>query len=588
MARNTGDETAAARNATRDEGDGDRGPRVGALGAFGVLPADLADLVEEAVELEAPPEALPAAGVGEGDFEKEPPGAGEVREPAVDLPPASDSITTLSKAVTGLAAIAALGFVVVALAARSTKGEQLGWPDSRWWAATFATTVMCVFLGLLHATDRKPTTTGVSKGYGIFRPVIGGDRRWSTSLTQLALWTMAVGLAFAFLVGRVMFEGVEFDKVIPGDRWDEYLLLLGGPFAAAVLAKGLVTFKMTNGTLQKTEPAEDDRPKASQIVTSDDGGSDLVDAQYLLFNIVALGYFVIEFVRSGVLPEMPSPLLALTGGAAALYTANKAATSNPPTITAVTPRTATWGDTVTVFGSNFVPSGDSTPNRQVTVTISGCPESIATVEPAEATKARFRIPVTAAPGQKTLMLTSASGVQTAPQDLEIRANDPVLTGLAARQSLRPGRSVTVTGRNLGSASEIVKVTVAAVQVPGQPGGRGTTVTFDVPDGVLSTETSTTVKVSLPNRADAEIVLPVERPRLVAVEREPSGTLLVRLLGAGAAPVITVNDRAATSVPVDGANRVIPPDGVDPDGELRVRVGDETGRMSDEVTLPAVG
>ncbi|HEX2029702.1 MAG TPA: hypothetical protein VHF25_17110 [Nitriliruptorales bacterium] len=44
------------------------------------------------------------------------------------------------------------------------------------------------------------------KGSGIFRPLIGGDNRCSTSLMQIGLWTVLVATALAFLLGRVVFE----------------------------------------------------------------------------------------------------------------------------------------------------------------------------------------------------------------------------------------------------------------------------------------------------------------------------------------------------------------------------------------------
>ena len=41
---------------------------------------------------------------------------------------------------------------------------------------------------------------------------------------------------------------------------DEYLILLGGPFAAAVLARGITGSKVENGTIQKTGTTETENP----------------------------------------------------------------------------------------------------------------------------------------------------------------------------------------------------------------------------------------------------------------------------------------------------------------------------------------
>ena len=77
---------------------------------------------------------------------------------------------------------------------------------------------------------------------------------------------------------------------------DDYLLLLGGPVAAAVLAKGIVVSQLNNGTLTKT-PAPDDAPlRVGDLVSADDGSVDLVDFQYSRFNLIALGIVIFTFV----------------------------------------------------------------------------------------------------------------------------------------------------------------------------------------------------------------------------------------------------------------------------------------------------
>lgn len=154
--------------------------------------------------------------------------------------------------------------------------------------------------GGLRRGRTKPAE--VSRVYhpGIFRPLIGADGRFPTSLTQVGLWTLLIVTAMAFFIGRFMFEGVEIAEVLPQDTWSDYLILLSGPFAAAALAKGVTTYNVAAGTLQKSEPPA---PSVTQLATNDYGSADLVDTQYLLFNVVAMGYSLIAVFKSPVLPR---------------------------------------------------------------------------------------------------------------------------------------------------------------------------------------------------------------------------------------------------------------------------------------------
>ena len=145
---------------------------------------------------------------------------------------------------------------------------------------------------------------------------------------------------------------------IPATNWDAYLVLLGGPIAAAVLAKGIVAYQVTNGVVQKSS-AQAASP--TDIATDDQGDPDLVDIQYLLFNLVTLAYVVASFSTKHTLPEIPGLLLGLTGAAGAAYVANKALQTNAPVISSVVPSVLTPGTPVTVRGQNLLVGG---PNGQ--------------------------------------------------------------------------------------------------------------------------------------------------------------------------------------------------------------------------------
>jgi ABC-type uncharacterized transport system permease subunit len=82
--------------------------------------------------------------------------------------------------------------------------------------------------------------------YGVWRAIIGVDGRVSTSYVITGMWTVVVAVALAYFVGRSWFyhEKHLFDGFDPGSGSttanisDDYLILLGGPFAALVLAPG--------------------------------------------------------------------------------------------------------------------------------------------------------------------------------------------------------------------------------------------------------------------------------------------------------------------------------------------------------------
>jgi hypothetical protein len=184
--------------------------------------------------------------------------------------------------------------------------------------------------------------------------VVGQDNRLSTSKLQAMVWTYAIAAALLSLV-MTKFGGFHegYDALIKHKLQDEYLILLGGPFAAAVIAKGIVVQKAASGDVSKTEGV----PKLSQAVSDDAGKASLFDTQYLLFNFVALVYFIGAFVThaQGGLPNIPGELVALTSVAAGTYVSNKAVLKQTPVIDSIVPATAAQGTTgVTLYGKWLV------------------------------------------------------------------------------------------------------------------------------------------------------------------------------------------------------------------------------------------
>ncbi|MEY2451943.1 MAG: hypothetical protein QOD92_1517 [Acidimicrobiaceae bacterium] len=347
------------------------------------------------------------------------------------------------------------------------------------WDYVSAAAVLVIGLGLLTFIGGKPR--------GMFQPLVGGDGRISTSKVQVGIWTVAVVWGLAFLAGRVTFAedlpkdqqpatvanaadattvtkaaatpdgatpttdnvvGDTIDEVIPNDRWDDYLILLGGPFAAAVLAKGVVKRRIDNGTLQKTVD-DAGQTKIDQIFKDDAGQSDLVDSQYLLFNVVALGYFVAQLAQHPVLPQMPSTLLALTSGAAAVYVGNKAVESNPPTITSVVPASVRPAETLTISGQNFLPSG-TRPDQHATVDLDGVGPLRVTSESDSSLQAVVSPGVAAS--TKNLTVTTSLGVATEVWPVRIEDDQARVVGVSGGLAKR-GEPLRLIGRNFRSPAD---------------------------------------------------------------------------------------------------------------------------------------
>lgn len=455
-------------------------------------------------------------------------------------------------------------------------------------AHAFACATVGAALLVLHLLDRR------TSGLGFFRPLVGTDGRFSTSLTQLGLWTVAAGTAFAYLLGRVMFEDQTLDRVLPGATWDEYLILLGGPFAAAVLAKGIVTYKLDAGTLQKAD-AEVAEP--AQVVKSDEGAVDLVDSQYLVFNVIALGYFAVEILRNGVLPGMPGPLLAMTSATAGLYVANKAAQRNAPSITSVSPATAEPLQSVTVLGANFDPTGRDSTGRLVSLALTGCSETIYPTQKSD-TMFQFLLPAAAAPGKQTLAVTSSAGVQTAPYPIEIRSADILITGTQDDVPLRPGSTVTLLGRNLSQGSEPPVVLVGSVLANATPVEDGNRLTFTVPpDLPESNEATVTVTVKYATLTASQ-AFPLAQPRVLSAWRQGADALAITATGWRGPntrddfrPQVLIDGRPTESRTERPGDPAAPfaldlPSWSSANGEIRVAVVDDLGRKSADYVVPA--
>jgi hypothetical protein len=205
-------------------------------------------------------------------------------------------------------------------------------------------------LALLEWAGRKDGNPHRSK-YGFVNVIIGADGRVSTSKAVMYVWTFVFASALVILTSMVVFNYLKPSEAFQtGSNWDAYLLLLGGPFASAVIAKGIVSYQTQqdptskSGTSASASTANTmsasvvQQPSATDIVNGDSGTPSLVDTQYSIFSLIAILYFAGRFIanldkyaagaisasKSVWLPQIPSALLGLTSLAALTYVGNKA------------------------------------------------------------------------------------------------------------------------------------------------------------------------------------------------------------------------------------------------------------------------
>lgn len=250
--------------------------------------------------------------------------------------------------------------------------------------------------------------------------VVGKDNRLSTSKTVMFAWTFAIvwGLV-ALIVAYWRGDTSGWDAQLKAGLQEEYLIFLGGPFAAAVLAKYKATSD-ADGEAGKTV-APVGSAQARQLVADDRGEGDIGDLQYVLFNFITLVWFVVTLLRafSDGFPDVPPLLAGLALTSASGYGAKKLISQAGPQITAVQPTaayasTATTAVQVEVLGRNLVIPGDVAPAGTAlapTVHIGGHPaEAVSTTNVLGTDRITVKVPTQVTPGPVKVTAVRADGV----------------------------------------------------------------------------------------------------------------------------------------------------------------------------------
>lgn len=205
------------------------------------------------------------------------------------------------------------------------------WNWAELWALLILLVVSLVPLEVPTKASEKSEASERKTAFLFVALLNGRDGRWSTSKAGAVLWTYAVWFAFLTILLHTNGEGLK-DAILD----QQYLVLMGMPIAAAVVAKGLTQNKVESGVLKSKPPdgVETNLMRGvGQLVGNDEGQPDLLDFQYFGFNLLLLGYFFTRFLghQDLGLPTLPDTLVALSGVSAAGYLGKKGLEKDPAT-----------------------------------------------------------------------------------------------------------------------------------------------------------------------------------------------------------------------------------------------------------------
>ncbi len=274
---------------------------------------------------------------------------------------------------------------------------------------------------------------------GFLQAIRGGDGRISTTYAQGALWTVLLAIAFILFVAQYGLGVIEKDTFTGGlsNFVPTYLLLLGGPFAAAAALQVDYGIRKDDGSIQK---ASDVGTQLKDVVSDDAGQANLNDSQFFVFNLVAAAAFVVMLSKTPTeLPVLPDTLVALTSIAALSYVTTKAVSNQRPTITTIVAASVTGagpasievGTLVDIRGANFVVAGTDTLEdlAQVRVKFGTVEVGVLAKRPdgtvsVSASSIYVNVPefgVTTFPANVHVIVVTATGAQSEPYPLLVSA-----------------------------------------------------------------------------------------------------------------------------------------------------------------------
>ncbi|MCB5911184.1 hypothetical protein [Streptomyces pinistramenti] len=291
---------------------------------------------------------------------------------------------------------------------------------------------------------------------GVLAPLVGEDRRLSTSRTVAAGWLGIVVYAVLVAGVRVLLEGagggagarVGAGAGFGGGGWSVgrgassgQELLLAVPallvpavvYGVAVTARVVVGARVRTGRLQKPAAA---CPRAVDLLADDAGRGSLADAQYLVVNAAVAAFALVSLAAAPEALLLSWGPVLLVAVSAAGYLAGKCTEGGRPVILSVVrarelgdlAAPVRTGDDIEIRGAGFLPPGARTPDRlaQVVVRIGAVhvpvplvPVPGGFVNPADGTLT-VPVPADVEPGRAEVRVITAAGVETDAYVIEVQ------------------------------------------------------------------------------------------------------------------------------------------------------------------------
>jgi hypothetical protein len=338
--------------------------------------------------------------------------------------------------------------------------------------------------------------------------VVGDDNRVSTSKVTALVWTYTLAAALlSFVVSRWLGHSEAFNAIKRQGLNAEYSVLIGGPLGAAILAKGIVSTQVANGSAAKA-PAT--TPSPAQLVQNDNGDADLGDVQYLLFNAVALVFFYGEILHAPQLgiPTIPDVLLGLTSVSAVGYVGKKAL-SSPGGISAVQPMHAAVGERVTIATAGIIQAADDLP--AITVKFGSTPASPGTLIATPTTSQGVLIEAAVPPDAAGQVAITVSAPTSKPATFDGFSIKPTI-GRGQNIVAPRGETIEVHVSGVAGLGAQFRATVAGHSAPATVSGSGEvhlTIPANAPVG------EGRLQIATPGGSDAAPIMVIDSPAAVA-------------------------------------------------------------------------
>lgn len=253
--------------------------------------------------------------------------------------------------------------------------------------------------------------------------LVGKDNRTSTSKVIVFAWTYAIAWALlAMLVAKWLGDPAAWEAQVYGKGiQEEYLIFLGGPYAAAIFAK----YRHATGDTAKTDAPVGDQSRSSvegarqaikEVVADDRGEGDLIDFQYVLFNALALAFFLGVLIpdMDGGFPEMPELLAVLALVSVGGYGAKKAVALEKPRLISLFPTTIEKSPDaeVDIWGRNLVVAGAAGQDAKPPIVTIGSHDAKVTMMDATlgTEKVKVKLPTGVTAGEHPVRALRADGV----------------------------------------------------------------------------------------------------------------------------------------------------------------------------------